>query len=120
MDDAKSRRRRAHSKQLKSEVVAACAEPGASVAAVALARGLNTNLVHKWRRQATWPSGSVVTPRCDETAAVPSASGFVALPLPAAAAEIRVEIRRGATSVAVHWPLSAASECATWLGTWLR
>ena len=120
MDDAKSRRRRAHSKQLKSEVVAACAEPGASVAAVALARGLNTNLVHKWRRQATRSSGHTVTPRRDETAAVPSASGFVALPLPAAAAEIRVEIRRGATSVAVHWPLSAASECAAWLGTWLR
>ena len=51
MDDAKPRRRRTHSKRLKSEAVAACAEPGASVAAVALARGLNTNLVHKWRRK---------------------------------------------------------------------
>jgi len=57
MDNAKSRRRRTHSKQLKSEVVAACAEPGASVAAVALARGLNTNLVHKWRRKALPPAG---------------------------------------------------------------
>jgi transposase len=30
--------------------LAACDEPGASVAAVAQAHGLNANLVHKWRR----------------------------------------------------------------------
>jgi transposase len=30
--------------------LAACEEPGASVAAVAQAHGLNANLVHKWRR----------------------------------------------------------------------
>jgi len=62
MDNAQSRRRRTHSKQLKSEVVVACAEPGASVAAIALARGLNANLVHKWRRQAMRTSGGAVTP----------------------------------------------------------
>lgn len=42
--------RRRHSTELKDEVLAACAEPGASVAAVAQAHGLNANLVHKWRR----------------------------------------------------------------------
>ena len=119
MDNAKSRRRRTHSKQLKSEVVAACAEPGASVAAVALARGLNTNLVHKWRRQAARAMAAVVREPADT---VPAAGGseFVALPLPSAMAEIRVEIRRGATTVELRWPLSAAVECASWLGTWLR
>jgi transposase len=35
---------------LKDKVLAACEEPGASVAAVAQAHGLNANLVHKWRR----------------------------------------------------------------------
>ena len=30
-------------------VLAACNEPGASIAAVALAHGLNANLVRKWR-----------------------------------------------------------------------
>jgi transposase len=29
-----------------------CAEPGASVASVALSHGINANVVHKWRRQA--------------------------------------------------------------------
>jgi transposase-like protein len=57
MDNAEPRRRRTHSKQLKSEVVAACAEPWASVAAVALARGLSTILLHKTRRHATSTSG---------------------------------------------------------------
>lgn len=42
--------RRRHSAELKDKVLAACAEPGASVAAVALAHDLNANLVHKWRR----------------------------------------------------------------------
>lgn len=120
MDDANTRRRRTHCKQLKSEVVAACAEPGASVAAIALARGLNTNLVHKWRRQAARSVAMPVARKASATVPTPCGSEFVAVPLPAAVAEIRIEIRRGSTSVAVHWPLSAASECATWLGSWLR
>ena len=42
--------RRRHADELKARVLAACAEPGASVAAVAQAHELNANLVHKWRR----------------------------------------------------------------------
>lgn len=42
--------RRRHSEQFKAQVLAACAEPGASVSAVALSFGLNDNLVHQWRR----------------------------------------------------------------------
>ena len=42
--------RRRHSKLLKAQVLAECSEPGASVAAIAQAHGLNANLVHKWRR----------------------------------------------------------------------
>jgi transposase len=98
-------------------VLAACAEPGASVAAIALAHGLNTNLVHKWRRQAPRAAGKSSAATTSGLLPAPG-SEFVALPL--AAAEIRVEIRCGTTSVAVHWPLSAAGECAAWLGAWLR
>ena len=43
--------RHRQSEELKARVVlAACAEPGASVPVVAQAHGLNANLVHKWRR----------------------------------------------------------------------
>lgn len=41
--------RRRHSQELKAKVLAACAEPGASISGVALAHGLNANLVRKWR-----------------------------------------------------------------------
>ena len=47
---ANQKPRRRHSEQFKAQVLAACAEPGASVSAVALSFGLNDNLVHQWRR----------------------------------------------------------------------
>lgn len=40
--------RRTHSPEFKASVLAACRHPGASIAAVALAHGLNANVVHKW------------------------------------------------------------------------
>jgi transposase len=65
--------RRRHSAEVKAKVLAACDEPGASVAAVAHAHGLNANLVHKWRRSLDIKSLS--------SAAGVTASEFVALPL---------------------------------------
>ena len=41
--------RRRHSAEFKTRVLAACDEPGASISGVALAHGLNANLVRKWR-----------------------------------------------------------------------
>jgi hypothetical protein len=40
--------RRTHSLEFKTQVLTACRQPGASIAAVALAHGLNSNVVHKW------------------------------------------------------------------------
>ncbi|HSV83895.1 MAG TPA: transposase [Ramlibacter sp.] len=40
--------RRVHSADFKAEVMAQCREPGASVAAVAMAHGVNANVVRKW------------------------------------------------------------------------
>ena len=40
--------RRTHTPEFKAQVLAACRQPGASIAAVALAHGLNSNVVHKW------------------------------------------------------------------------
>ena len=52
----------AHSEQLKAQVLAACAEPGASVSAVALSFGLNANLVHQWRRGRGFKAKQAVAP----------------------------------------------------------
>ena len=47
------RHRRRHSPAFKAEVLAACVEPGASIAAVAQRYQINANLVHKWRKDAS-------------------------------------------------------------------
>src|SRR5687768_5986343 len=92
--------RRRHGNALKAQVLAECSEPGASVAAVALAHGLNANLVHKWRRgtRRSPESATRAAPVADSGAAV-----FVPLQLPqpahATPADIRIELRRGATSM---------------------
>ena len=117
----KSAPRRRHAAELKARVLAACNEPGASVAAIAHAYDLNANLVHKWRRGVAPPARPPASSRAAHVAAE-----FIALALPsrevvpAAPADIRIELRLGATSVVVNWPLAAADQCAAWLRQWLR
>ena len=111
-----------HSREFKAEVLQACREPGASVAGIALARGVNANLVHRWLRLAAL----VPAAKTPERPAEDGGGGeFVALRLPAppviaAPPDIRIELRRGATTVSVSWPTQEAGACAVWLGQWLR
>jgi transposase len=106
--------RRRHGGELKAQVLAECEESGASVAAVAQSHGLNANLVHKWRRTQRAKAGGDAT------------GTFVALQLPpqpkavSVPQDIRIELRRGATTVNIAWPAQTASECAAWLREWLR
>jgi len=117
----KSALRRRHAAELKARVQAAYGEPGASVAAIALAHGLTANLVHKWRRGVAPPARP---PASSRTAHVSGEFIALALPgreaVPAAPADFRIELRRGATSIAVSSPLAAADQCAAWLRGWLR
>ena len=119
VDDGRRRRRR-HSAQFKAQIVAECQHRGVSVAAVALANGLNANLLRRWIAQS-------------QEQAAPIAP-FVALPLPPVAAtpiaaatphhtapqSIRIELRRADTALTVHWPQSSAAACGVWLQGWLR
>jgi len=116
MEQAKRVARRVHDAQLKKRVIAACAEPGASVARIALEHGLNANLVHRWRRIAEGRErGPLATTVGPQFVALP-----VAAPIESAPAEIRIELKRGTTSINVTWPTSAVVECATWLRELLR
>ena len=120
MEKIKRAARRKHSAELRSRVLAECAQPGASVAGVALAHGLNANLVHKWRQSGA--AGSVPT----SLAQVSKSSGeFVALALSPQGAgvspgDIRIELRRGATAMSIHWPVQCSAACAAWLREWLK
>ncbi len=114
MQEAKRTARRRHDDDLKQRVLAQCCEPGASVAQVALAHGLNANLVHKWRRVAA-PVQRLAAPAREELF-VPVAVARDAAP----DTPIRIELRRGALAVSVSWPLGAAEHCAAWLRELLR
>lgn len=113
MEDAKPATRRRHDNDLKRQVLDECSKPGASVARIALAHGLNANLVHRWRRLA---QGSAV--RSPAKAMAPTFMPLtIERPTPA---DIRIELQRGPVSVVVNWPMSAMSDCASWLREILR
>jgi transposase len=118
---SKGTKRRRHGDELKAKVLIECDAPGASVAAVAQAHGLNANLVHKWRRQGRRRAAAQEAAPLEDKVA----GAFVALQLPAPTMpqpvrDIRIELRRGATTITIAWPDQAAGECATWLREWLR
>src|SRR4029077_11185116 len=114
------RRRRVHSAEFKAEAVAACRRPGASIAAAALERSINANLLRRWVVEAERvEAGTSSAPK-----ALPAPSeAFIALPAQRSAADntpIRVEVRRGAQTVSVQWPRSAMYECGIWLRELLK
>ena len=109
-------RRRRYGDEIKAQVLAECEMPGGSVAKVAMAHGINANVVHRWRQLAR--EGAQVTvakPR----EFVPVA---IAAPLPTTPnrGDIQVELRRGAVTMKVLWPSSAAADFAAWLRELLR
>nr|WP_216821206.1 transposase [Marinobacterium profundum] len=109
-------KRRRYTTAFKARIIAACQEPNASVARIALDHGLNANLVHKWIRAA----------RQQPTATSPA---FVALAVPAQSDQqtalgstnsIRIEIPRPAGNVVVNVPVAQADRCLLWLQELLR
>lgn len=131
-------KRRVHGTAFKTRVLAECQQPGASVAAIALAHGLNVNLLRKWLvgrgiKRAGLEAPRTVTrkPQAQHDTTTPALQ-FIPVeiaPAPVAAvataatpeqveppaAEIHVELTRGATRLSVRWPSTHASACAGWL-----
>ncbi len=121
------RGRRRHPPEFKLRIVQACQQPGVSIAAVALANGLNANMVRKWVIEAEAADRAGDTQPVDQSriqAGPVSApvAGFIPIPAPKgeSAANISVEINRGLTVVKVTWPTAAAAECAAWLRELVR
>lgn len=119
------RRRRRHSEQFKAEVVGACRRPGVSIAAIALANGLNANLLRRWvidAEQTRTTSAKVESSARDTTGQTGAVASFVAVKLDPTPAppDIRIELKRNGTVVTVNWPTSAAPECGAWLREVLR
>ena len=127
------RTRRRHAPEFREQVVQACRQPGVSIAGVALANGLNANMVRKWvidaeARSAQAPTSDPVGfAPADEKPTSNAPLSFLPLALPAPAPpapappdEIRIELQRGVTAIKVAWPSTAAADCAAWLRELLR
>jgi len=123
-----------HGAEFKAQVLAECEQPGASVAAIALAHGLNVNLLRKWLVGRGIKRTGLAAPRTvtrkansDETSAaplqfIPVEIGPASVSAPSTpepsespAAGIHVEFTRGATRLSVRWPSAQAAACAAWL-----
>jgi transposase-like protein len=114
-------KRKRYTKAFKQNVIGACAQPGASVARIALEHGLNANMLRKWIRLAQSKSAH-------------KAPGFVALPINTAPVEpapmstakraadeaIRVEIPYRQQSINISWPVSQTDRCLALLRELLR
>jgi len=119
------RRRRTHSAEFKAKVVAACRKPGMSMAAVALAHGLNANLLRRWvvadEAQTAKPMDALIASPAPSTL---ENGTFIPIQVETSAVtapqEITIEMRRGAMIVKIGWPLMAAADCAAWLRELLR
>ena len=118
------RRRRYHGEEFKQAVIAACCEPGSSVAGIAMANGVNANQVRRWMRErgisAPTQHSPVRTPIARAEQMVPAFIPVPIAPAPEELPAIRIEIRRGNTAVKIDWPTDAAGACTTWLRDWLR
>lgn len=117
---------RRHSDEFKSRVIELARQGQGSVAAVALANGLNANMLRRWVREsemadATPPAMSaqaaIIPPAfvpvtlaepCDRTPAAPEPTAAASAP-----ERVTLEIRRGTTNVSASLPMDARS--AAWL-----
>ena len=120
--DTGRRRRRTHSAHFKAEAVGACQQPGVSIAAVALARGLNAAMLHRWVKAAERSRNPIAIRTTVPSARIESGESFVPVSLPHNPAEgvIRIEVRRRGGTVSVEWPASAGHECARLLRELMR
>lgn len=96
-----------HNATFRQHVLAQCEHPGRSIVAVARAHGIRPQLVYQWRHQA------------HKAQRAQPPHGFIPLtlhtPTPTPEQHLRIDLRRGALALTVHWPLAALTHLTTWL-----
>lgn len=109
------RKRRHYSAELKEQILLECAQPGASVAQVAMAHGINANIAHGWRKLAR-EANSLMLPAPSFVPVTVAAEDRPAAP----ERHIDLELRRGALAVKLSWPAADPAGLASWLRELLR
>lgn len=119
-----AQRRRQHSAEFKARIIAACRQPGVSIAAIAHANDLNDNMIRKWLHKADTllPVASPTTGHATiESLSPPVRLVPVRVAEPAATQErILLELRRPDWSLTIDWPESQAATCVSFLHGVLR
>lgn len=105
-------KRRRYSASFKRQIVEACLAKEASVPQVALAHGLNANMVHRWIRKVQAHSLPTIG---NAFVALPMASSEAAPSVPnhrpADGEAIHVEIPYRQQSLHIRWPVSQTDRC---------
>ena len=112
------RRRGRYTDEFKAQIIAACRQPGVSTSAVALANGINTNLVRRWMVQSD-DSSKVFKSSLNAS----SPAGFVQIasravchdPVLAPEPCLRLDIRKSDLAITLSLPMGQHSECAALL-----
>ena len=86
-----------------------------------MANGVNANLARRWVVAAEQGASSGGRLLADKSG-VAHTPAFVPVQLPCTppTPDIRIELRRGATAITVHWPSVEAAQCAAWMRELLR
>ena len=110
------KRRRKHSPEFKASVVALC-QPGVSTSAVALAHGLNANLLREWIRKSRSGGLPVSVVKPVNTMVPVSVS-----PGDESTGRQRIEIAlaRNGAKAEIRWPVEEADSLGRWLSSWLK
>ena len=118
---AARRTHRTYTREFKAELVAACQQPGASIAAMAGAHAMNAKVLHRWLKEHA-RSGCHSRPGSGNEAGSSVALQLQApvfIPVQLQASQpveqlIKVEIRKGTLTMSITWPGSASADFARW------
>jgi transposase-like protein len=125
------RSHRTYTPEFKGQLVAACQQPGVSIAALAGQHGMNANVLHRWLKEHAQSARHQINPASPLPVRIATSppAGFVPLPLPlrlpAASHEpgtpaLTVKLRKGALSMSITWPIGATHEFTQWAAALLR
>ena len=120
---------RTYTAEFKAQLVIACQQPGASIAALASSQGMNANVLHRWLKEHAHNGCHqlIKQSRSVAPAAILPVPGFLPVKLTVtepepepAVAQIKAELRKGALSMHITWPVSAATQFASWATALLK
>ena len=121
---SKARRRRStYTPEFKAKAVAACMQPGVSIASLAMDLRVNANVLRRWIREvehASLMQSTAVEPVTISAPQLVPVSVSADPQEPATGVDLRITIRQGGATVEIVCPASAEARCAILLREWLR